>query len=185
MTLDDANAKTAAAAKAGRREKRPRLAPGEAVEIMLLNAHRVAVIMTDSGVFQESKLSLAEWAILKAIDGRQDLPLRKLQAAGGVSRQRMRKVLAELEAKRLVAVRQSDSNDKRSRSISATPAAASTLAAVSEGLQKLLPDSIKERRGRAFAGAAGAMEQLAGFMLRAASKEKPNRKGLLAEADKK
>jgi DNA-binding MarR family transcriptional regulator len=128
---------------------------------MLLAAHRVAVAMSDMSVFQEGELSLAEWAILRSLRGRQGVPLKEIAQTSGVSRQRIRKLVSELEAKGLVSTSRSKAADKRVRLISAAPLAASVLSSVSAQIQALLPESGKAGRARPLSAAARQLHRTA------------------------
>jgi DNA-binding MarR family transcriptional regulator len=133
----------------------------EAFEFMLLSAHRIAVSLGELGVFQNTKLSVAEWAILKALGNRQNVPIKEIVAASGISRQRLRKLISELEAKGAVLTNRSDAEDKRARTISATPVAAQVVALVSKQLESLIADTGGPAPGRALIGAARSMRLVA------------------------
>jgi len=156
--------------------------PNEAMEDLLVNAHRMAVSLGELSVFQEHNLSVAEWAILRSIRNRQDVPLKEVAAAAGVSRQRIRKLVSELQAKGLVTVNQSDSQDKRTRSLSPTPAAATIVAAVSQQMQGLIRTS-GAKQTRKLAGTARSVERLAKAMQRSIAKQRAGRKRADIDAD--
>lgn len=150
-------------AKPGRRRKREKstpVDPKEAFEGMLISAHRIAVMLSEASVFRDSGLSVAEWAVLKQLGDRQDVPVKEVTAAAGVSRQRFRKVVSELESKGLVVSGRAQSEDKRERKISATPTAAEVLSLVSKQLQDLIPETDKPRRGRTLTSATRSMDRV-------------------------
>jgi DNA-binding MarR family transcriptional regulator len=162
MTLESSGVPQDGAAKRVRRADRGLPAdPKEALEQMLLNAHRLAVALGDLGVFRHSELSVAEWAIMKVLDGRQDVPLKQISASSAVSRQRLRKLVSELEQKGLVVAGKSTGDDKRVRMISATPTAAQVLSLISRQMQELIPEAAKSGRHRSLGLAARSMEQVA------------------------
>jgi DNA-binding MarR family transcriptional regulator len=131
----------------------------EAFEGMLIAAHRAAVALGEIGVFQQGDLSVAEWALLKQLDGRQDVPLRQITAAAGVSRQRFRRLVLELETKGFVTTGRAVGNDRRARTVSATPMAAEVLSLVSEQMQDLIVETDKPRDGRQFVTAGRALDR--------------------------
>jgi DNA-binding MarR family transcriptional regulator len=165
MTLENNSISAAEAQRRKRREALAAVSPQEALEAMLLNAHRVAVTLGDFSIFQ-GELSVAEWAILKSLNNRQNVPLKEIATVAGVSRQRIRKLVSELEMKGLVATSKAEAQDKRARIISATPLAAKVLSLVSEQMKDLLPEEGKSKGGRPFAGAARALERVAKVMRR-------------------
>lgn len=124
---------------------------GELLEMIVLHAYRAAISLIDSDVFEKGGLSAAEWAIVKALANRQDVQMREIVAASGISRQRLRKLLIELEQKGAVTTNRSETLDKRARLISSTPAASVLLAGISERFAVLLAgaDSHTSERGLA------------------------------------
>jgi DNA-binding MarR family transcriptional regulator len=149
------------AERRGKFDKNNPVDPHEALEGMLIAAHRVAVALGEINIFQESGLSVAEWAVLKRLGGRQDVPMKEVVAAAGVSRQRFQKLLSELRSKGLVEIARSQGEDKRARKISTTPTAARVLSLVSSQLKGLIPESGKPKRSRSLTGATRAMERTA------------------------
>jgi DNA-binding MarR family transcriptional regulator len=154
----------------------PEIDPGEAIEDLLVSAHRMAVSLGELSVFEEHNLSVAEWAILRSIRKRQDVPLKEVGGAAGVSRQRIRKLVSELQTKGLVTVGQTDSQDKRTRSLSPTPAAETMVAAVSLQMQGLIPTAGQSKLTRKLAGTARSVERLAKAMQRSMARRKTGRK---------
>lgn len=172
------------AAGGGRRGQAP---PdlNEAFEHVLLSAHRIAVSLSELGVFQNTNLSVAEWAILKALGNRQNVPVKEIVAASGISRQRLRKLISELEAKGAVLTNRSDAEDKRARTISATPIAVQVLALVSKQLEGLIADTGKPAPGRALISAARSMRLVANTLrskLAGKRRLQAERRGAKAEA---
>jgi DNA-binding MarR family transcriptional regulator len=173
MTIQDQGTPDAAAAKERRRKSLERAASvdqTEALESMLINAHRVATTLGELSIFRDTELSVAEWALLKSLGDRQNVPLRKISTLAGVSRQRLRKVVSDLEVKSLVSTSRAKT-DKRTRMISATPLAAKVLALVSQRMRSLFPDTNEKTgkkilRGRSFVGGARSMDRVAKAMRR-------------------
>ena len=166
------------AAGAARRRRRDRAAPinaKEALEDVLLSAHRIAVSMGEINAFRDASVSIAEWAILRTIGDRKNVSLREIGVAAGVSRQRIRKVLSDLQAKGLVTMGRSEEADKRARTISATPGTARVLAAVSQQMQGLLPDG-QSKQNRRLAVAARTLDRLAKHVRRSLEPARPRRK---------
>jgi DNA-binding MarR family transcriptional regulator len=134
--------------------------PDEVLERILLNAHRIAVSLGELGVFRNAEISVAEWVILKTLAGRKSVQIRELSLASGVSRQRFRKIVSELEEKGLVTTDQSGGEDRRIREISATARADRILSAISSNLRDLFHEEIVQRR-RSFLGAEHSLERIA------------------------
>jgi DNA-binding MarR family transcriptional regulator len=156
--------------------------PKEALEQMLLNAHRLAVSLGDLGVFRHSEVSVAEWAIMKLLDGREDVPIKQISASSGVSRQRLRKIISELESKGLVVAGKSSAEDKRVHTISATPTATRVLSVISRQMQELVPKTAKSGRRRSLGVAARSMEQVGrairrNWQVKRSKRHKPERTG--------
>jgi DNA-binding MarR family transcriptional regulator len=92
--------------------------------------------------------------------------LKEIGATAGLSRQRIRKLVSELELKGLVSTSKSEAADKRVRVISALPLAAKVLSLISTQMQELLPEASESKRGNSFARAARALEKVAKGMRR-------------------
>ena len=148
--------------------------PKEALEQMLLNAHRLAISLGDLGVFRHSEISVAEWTILKVLNGRRDVPIKQISVSSGISRQRLHRLITELEQKGLVVTEKSTAEDKRVRMISATPTATQVLSLISRQMQQLIPETTKSRRDRSLGLAARSMEQVARTIRRNWQRRRPN-----------
>jgi len=154
----------------------------EALEDVLLSAHRIAVSMGEINAFRDANVSIAEWAILRTIGNRKDVSLREIGVATGVSRQRIRKLLSDLQSKDLVTMGRSEGADKRARTISATAGAARVLAAVSQQMQGLLPDGQSKQNHR-LAVAARTLDRLAKHVRRSLAPARPRRKKADSDLD--
>jgi DNA-binding MarR family transcriptional regulator len=126
---------------------------------VLLSAHRIAVSMGEMNAFRDANVSIAEWAVLRTIGNRQNVSLKEIGVASGVSRQRIRKVLSDLQSKGLIALGKSEGSDRRGRAVSATAATAGVLAAVSQQMQVLVPEG-QGRQSRRLAVAARTLDKL-------------------------
>jgi DNA-binding MarR family transcriptional regulator len=135
--------------------------PDEVLEKILLNAHRIAVSLSELGVFKNAEVSVAEWAVLKALAGRKNVQIRELSLASGVSRQRFRKIVSELEERGLVTTDQSGGEDRRIREISATARSDQVLSAISSNLRGLFHENLVQRRKRSFLGVEHSLERIA------------------------
>jgi DNA-binding MarR family transcriptional regulator len=186
MTLQDPASQNAAAAQRAenRRKNRPSVEPTEALESMLVNAHRIAITLSDLTIFQE--ISVAEWALLKSLGDRQRVPLKEISAAAGLSRQRLRKLVIELQRKGLVSTERAEGDDKRLKTISATPLAAKVLSLISLKMKELFPDDAKEtskmRQSRSLVGAARSMQRVVKSMRRSWRPKKGKGRRAKAEA---
>jgi DNA-binding MarR family transcriptional regulator len=134
--------------------------PDEVLEKILLNAHRIAVSLSELGVFKNAEISVAEWAVLKALAGRKNVQIRELSIASGVSRQRFRKIVSELEERGLVTTDQSGGEDRRIREISATARSEQVLSSISSNLRGLFHEDLV-RRKRSFLGVEHSLERIA------------------------
>jgi DNA-binding MarR family transcriptional regulator len=155
-----ASAEAGVPPKRRRRERGEALDPKEALETLLVQVHRLATTLSDADPFKSGNPGVAEWVILKAINGRQKVPLREIHFKAGLSRQRMRKVIAELEGKNFLAVDKSESNDKRARLVSATPQGINMLASISASLQGRFGEAVSGKRGQGLVRSARTLEQL-------------------------
>lgn len=159
-------------ANEGRRRKRVKAQEGAsegvtaALEDMLINAHRTAVLLGELSIFKKSELGVAEWGVLKSLGDRQDVALKEISVTTGVSRQRFRKLVSELRAKGLVTYGGAQGTDKRTRTISATPLSAKVLSLVSQQMQTLFPGAESDKRRRAYAGARRSLRQASKAMRR-------------------
>ena len=184
MTLQDSTGDNPAAPRKRKRfDKTAPVDPSEALEGLLINAHRVATTLGELGIFRDSEVSVAEWAVLKSLGDRQNVPLKEVSRAAGVSRQRFRKLVSELEAKGLVSTSRAKADDKRTRMISATPMAAKALSLISQKMQSLFPETGKGNRSRSLVGAAHAMERVTRAMRRSSTPRKGKRDASQAVAD--
>jgi DNA-binding MarR family transcriptional regulator len=179
MSAQDQADASAARERRLKRRKLEQSAPvdaTEALESMLINAHRVAMTLSDLSIFRDSELSVAEWAMLKSLGDRRDVPLKEISAAAGVSRQRLRKVVSELQTKGLVSTSKAQEDDKRARMISATPLATKVLSLVSQRMKNLFPatgpDASQSKRSRSLVGAARSMDRVTRQLRRSGRKPK-------------
>jgi hypothetical protein len=103
------------------------------LEEYLLSLHRLASVLAESNIFQENGIGLAEWVILQEV-GPTPMPMTSLIRRTGLSRQRVRILLRELRAKKMVMIIDGTAGDRRARSVVASPAATKALGAVAERL---------------------------------------------------
>lgn len=175
MTLETSDGSPPDASRRIRKaDKGTPMDPKEALEQMLLTAHRLAISLGDLGVFRHSEISVAEWAVLKVLNGRQDIPIKQISVSSGISRQRLHRLLSELEQKGLVVTEKSTAEDKRVRMISATPTATQVLCLISRQMQQLIPETAKSPRDRSLGLAARSMEQVARTIRRNWQRRRPN-----------
>jgi len=135
--------------------------PDEVLERILLNVHRIAVSLSEVGIFKGAQISVAEWVVLKMLAGRKNVQIRELSIASGMSRQRFRKIVSELEEKGFVTTDQSGGEDRRIREISASGGADQALSAVSSNLRSLFHNDLVQTRKRLFLGAENSLERIA------------------------
>jgi DNA-binding MarR family transcriptional regulator len=118
--------------------------PPESVEIAfekyLLSLHRLSTALGDSNVLAKNSVGVSEWAVLSVLAHDNQLNLKQVVRQAGVSRQRIRKVLQELQAKKLVTVSQFLEGDKRQRVVSETPKAARVRRAILAELRQVAND---------------------------------------------
>ncbi|MPZ57862.1 MAG: MarR family transcriptional regulator [Rhizobiales bacterium] len=176
MSSQEPVAPSEGAAKPRRRDRTAPVDPKNALEDALLSAHRIAVAIGEINAFRDANVSLAEWGILRTIGARKDVSLKEVSVAAGVSRQRVRKVLSDLQAKDLVTMGKSEGTDKRMRTISATPATARVLASVSQQMHGLLSQTGQGQQSRRLAGAARSLNRLAKHVRRSLAAGRPGRK---------
>jgi len=157
------------------------ISPAAAFEDLLLKAHRLASVLSDSDVFAANSIGVSEWAVLKAI-GDGEVPLTHVLRSTGLSRQRIRTVLTDLESKGLATVQKPAEGDKRKRTLIATPRAADVLSAISKGLEER-GGKLKrkgEKGSKRFASAARLSEKVA-----KAIRGKPTKKDKATEGEGK
>lgn len=147
----------------------------EAIEEVLLGAHRIAVSLGEIRAFRDANVSIAEWAILRAVGDRKGVPLREIGAAAGTSRQRIRKVLSDLQEKNLVTIGKPEGADRRLRTISSTPNTARVLASVSQQMQALLAGA-QDKHNRRIAAAARTLDRLSKQVRRGLATDRPKRR---------
>src|SRR5947199_7206509 len=82
------------------------------LEEFLLTMHRLSMALSEESAFTSHNVSLGEWAFLKSLGEGQDVPLRQIERATGLSRQRIRVLLAQLHRKNLLSIAQSAEGDK-------------------------------------------------------------------------
>lgn len=109
-----------------------------AFEDYVLDANRIVSVLSDSAIFAEHGIGLAEWAVLRAVSQAEGGSVGNLALIRqvGISRQRLRDLLRSLEERKLVQVAVSDA-DRRQRDISLGDAAPEVLEAISVALGKL------------------------------------------------
>jgi DNA-binding MarR family transcriptional regulator len=153
---------------------------------LLLAAHRLSNALADNGVFRSNEISVSEWAVLSALQKRREMHLRDIVRESGVSRQRINKVLRELDAKDLVTVGQTADGDKRRRVVALTGKAARTCSEIRTGLDALLDEALgtttlAKRRGvlRRLAIAARLVERF-GKTLKSQAKNLPDARSAVA-----
>jgi DNA-binding MarR family transcriptional regulator len=91
-----------------------------ALEDFIIGVHRLSTALAESKVLTESGFGISEWAVLKALGDQKEFQQNILRKSG-VSRQRIRKLLFELETRQMVTLSQSEGSDRRHRIIAATP----------------------------------------------------------------
>ena len=101
------------------RRRAPEFAEVE-IENFLLCLHRVSNALADSNILAKYSIGISEWAVLNTLDGGKEFNLQQIVRQAGVSRQRIRMILRELETKRLVTVSQVTKGDKRQRIVTGT-----------------------------------------------------------------
>jgi DNA-binding MarR family transcriptional regulator len=140
------------------------------LEEFLLTAHRLANALNDSNILRKHGITVGEWSILNALSARKQLPLQNIVHISGVSRQRINKVLRDLEGKKLVFVGQTENGDRRRRIVGETAKAARVRQAILEDLDQLLTaliaQSPHEQDRSRFAHRFGAMARLANRIAR-------------------
>jgi DNA-binding MarR family transcriptional regulator len=175
MSLDErvtdspASVEASVPPKRRRRERGAALDPKEALETLLTQVHRLATTIGDADLFKSGNPSVAEWVLLKAIGGRQKVPLREIHLKAGLSRQRMRKVISELKAKNFLTVERSETDDKRAQLISATPQGINMLTSISVSLQGMVGEAVGEKRSQGLVRSARTLDQLSRALRRAKS----------------
>ena len=70
------------------------------IENFLLCLHRVSNALADSNILAKYSIGISEWAVLNTLDGGKEFNLQQIVRQAGVSRQRIRMILRELETKR-------------------------------------------------------------------------------------
>lgn len=143
--------------------------PEVGLEELLLNMHRLSNMFADSELLKNNELTISEWAIVNVLDKDRTLNLRDVVRRSGVSRQRIRKVLHELEAKNLVTISAAHEGDKRQRIVAATSKCAAARQAMLASLRNLLGNTTLttnkggdgRRLGRRLSSAARVAKQIA------------------------
>jgi len=111
--------------------------PEGELERLLLSLHRLSNALGESGVLAKNTIGVSEWAVLSVLDGGEPLHLKQIVRQTGVSRQRIRKVLQELEEKKLVTVGQIPDGDRRQRVVAGTSEGARVRQAILADLRVL------------------------------------------------
>jgi DNA-binding MarR family transcriptional regulator len=137
-----------------------------ALESLLLSAHQAAVSLGELSAFEDNGVTVAEWAILKSIGGRRSISLKEVSATAGISRQRVRKVVSELEAKNFVIASRAQAEDRRVRLLSATEAGDAKLAAISSQVHAVFSNFAQEKHTRRLVVAASTMRRIARLVQR-------------------
>src|SRR5687767_5255614 len=104
-----------------------------AFEEYVLNANRIVVTFMDSGILADNNVTLAEWAVLRAIQRNGEassIGIGSLIRDTGVSRQRVCQLLKSLTGKNLVNLAR-DIGDRRNRNVSLNPNAVRILDKIS------------------------------------------------------
>jgi DNA-binding MarR family transcriptional regulator len=114
---------------------------------LLLTLHRLSNALADADAFKNHELSISEWVVLDMLEEQGPIKVRDLVRHTGVSRQRVRKVLTELESKRMVEVRQFDEGDRRKRLVRATPKAKTAYEKVRKDLEEILSSMRRDKSG--------------------------------------
>ncbi len=131
-----------------------------ALENFVIAVHRLSTALGESKGLAQSGIGISEWAILKVLGDQKEYQQHVLRKSG-VSRQRIRKLLQELETKRIVTISQSDGDDRRQRIIAATPRALECRRNALAGLAELI--SQLDSRGRGTHDLARLAKRLQSF----------------------
>lgn len=104
------------------------------VDDFVLGLHRVSTMLADADVFSKHGVTVGEWATLKAMGDKPEVSLREVTKGAGVSRQRMRTLLTDLEKKGFIKTGRSGDSDKRTRAITVLPKRTEVVNAISTEL---------------------------------------------------
>jgi len=128
------------AEKRARRE-RPAKGGEQPVKIsdFVLAMHRLNNATADADVFSNNGVTIAEWALLKEMNGKSEMSLADVNKAARVSRQRLRTLLSDLDGKGFIksAKAETGEGDQRTRTITILPKTAQTVAAVEKDFDTL------------------------------------------------
>ena len=108
----------------------------------------------------EHEIGVGEWAVLKSFGNEKSLPLREILRQTGLSRQRIRMLLVDLQRKQFLSVAQSAEGDKRVREVTATPKAAKAVSSISKELKRLGMEVGGETALKSFARASKLSRRL-------------------------
>jgi DNA-binding MarR family transcriptional regulator len=151
---------TPGGAKSGpRREGQPIPDPNAALEDLIFSARGLAAALNETDVFDQHNISLEEWAILRVLIGRNEVPLKEVARSAGVSRARMRGLISALQMKGMVKTAKTTSGGKEARTVSATERAAALRPTISRYLQELVGAG-GDKHGRIFWRAANTLNRL-------------------------
>lgn len=109
---------------------------GSSIEDLLVTVARLASTISDSPIFSEQGIGPADWSLLKVLEAG-PLSSSELVRQTNLSRQRVRVLVKELEAKKLLTVTQQREGDRRTRMVQLLPQAAATLAETSRRIEAL------------------------------------------------
>jgi len=129
-----------------KREKRERakeaaLTEGK-LDDFIAAVHRMATAVSDSDIFAKHGVTVAEWSMLKAMGDKSEAAMKEVGRRAGVSRQRLRTLLADLEKKGFIKVARDDAGgDRRARSITIAPKTAEVVAAIAGEFNKMAESS--------------------------------------------
>ena len=138
---------------------KPILDPNAALEELIFSARGFAAALNETDVFDQHNISIEEWAVLRVLIGRNEVPVREVARNAGVSRERLRSLISALQMKGMITARKTATGEKQARVISATERAAVLRPIVSNHLQALLGAG-GEKHGRIFGRAANSLNRL-------------------------
>jgi DNA-binding MarR family transcriptional regulator len=113
--------------------------PERKLERLFLNVHRLSNALNESGVLTMHRLGVGEWAVLGAVSEGDTVQLKDVVKQSGVSRQRIRKILQELELRGLVRITPVQKGDKRQRMVAGTDQGRALRSAILVDILRLLP----------------------------------------------
>lgn len=109
----------------------------ESIEDFVLSTIRIASLLSEVSIFARHDITAGGWAVLKAVGRSAPVPLKDVAVHTGISRQRLRMLLKQLEAGGLITVSQPPEGDQRARLVTASPEAEPIMQAVSDDLRRI------------------------------------------------